>query len=112
MYHFLYHFQYSFYIISSLFPPCFHPVSPLDLTVCVDEVAASGGYLMAAVADTVVASPFAMLVSHQTQSPLTLISYLHLSPFAMLVSCATLCLNHSAKRTTLTGSARLAVCVD
>jgi Peptidase family S49 len=30
--------------------------------VCVDEVAASGGYMMAAVADTIVASDFAMLV--------------------------------------------------
>jgi hypothetical protein len=32
--------------------------------VCVDEVAASGGYMMAAVADTIVASDFAMLVSY------------------------------------------------
>lgn len=33
------------------------------MTVCVDEVAASGGYLMAAVADSIVASPFAVLGS-------------------------------------------------
>lgn len=33
------------------------------LTVCVDEVAASGGYLMASVAHNIVASPFAMLGS-------------------------------------------------
>lgn len=31
--------------------------------MCVDEVAASGGYLMACVADHIVASPFAMLGS-------------------------------------------------
>jgi serine protease SohB len=35
----------------------------LGVTVCVDEVAASGGYLMACVADKVVASPFAILGS-------------------------------------------------
>ncbi len=35
----------------------------LPLTVCVDEVAASGGYMMAAVADRIVASPFAILGS-------------------------------------------------
>jgi ClpP class serine protease len=35
----------------------------LRLTVCVDEVAASGGYLMACVADHIVASPFAMMGS-------------------------------------------------
>lgn len=34
-----------------------------QLTVCVDEVAASGGYLMACVADRIVASPFATLGS-------------------------------------------------
>ena len=33
------------------------------LTVCVDEVAASGGYMMACVADTIVAAPFSMLGS-------------------------------------------------
>ena len=31
----------------------------LKLTVCVDKVAASGGYMMACVADNVVAAPFA-----------------------------------------------------
>ncbi len=35
----------------------------LPLTVMVDSVAASGGYLMAAVADTIVASPFALVGS-------------------------------------------------
>jgi serine protease SohB len=35
----------------------------LNLTVCVDKVAASGGYMMACVADKIVASPFAVLGS-------------------------------------------------
>ncbi len=35
----------------------------LRLTVCVDEVAASGGYMMAAVADHIVAAPFAVIGS-------------------------------------------------
>lgn len=35
----------------------------LKLTVCVDEVAASGGYMMASVADQIVAAPFATLGS-------------------------------------------------
>jgi serine protease SohB len=35
----------------------------LPLTVCVDKVAASGGYLMACVADRIVAAPFAILGS-------------------------------------------------
>ena len=35
----------------------------LRLTVCVDKVAASGGYMMACVADHIVASPFAILGS-------------------------------------------------
>lgn len=35
----------------------------LKLTVCVDKVAASGGYMMACVADKIVASPFAVLGS-------------------------------------------------
>lgn len=35
----------------------------IPLTVCVDKVAASGGYLMACVAERVVAAPFAMLGS-------------------------------------------------
>ena len=35
----------------------------ISLTVCVDKVAASGGYLMACVADTIVAAPFAILGS-------------------------------------------------
>lgn len=38
-------------------------VAGVPLTVCVDEVAASGGYMMAAVADKIVASPFAILGS-------------------------------------------------
>lgn len=43
----------------------FHILSPLllDLIVCVDEIAASGGYMMASVANTLVASHFSMLVS-------------------------------------------------
>lgn len=35
----------------------------LKLTVCVDEVAASGGYMMAAVSDKIIASPFAVIGS-------------------------------------------------
>lgn len=35
----------------------------LKLTVCVDQVAASGGYMMAAVAERIVAAPFAMIGS-------------------------------------------------
>ena len=35
----------------------------LKLTICVDQVAASGGYMMAAVADRIVAAPFAMIGS-------------------------------------------------
>ena len=35
----------------------------LHLTVCVEQVAASGGYMMACVADKIVASPFAVLGS-------------------------------------------------
>ena len=35
----------------------------IKLTACVDQVAASGGYLMACVADRIVAAPFAMLGS-------------------------------------------------
>ncbi|MHA7878347.1 MAG: protease SohB [Saccharospirillum sp.] len=35
----------------------------LKLTVCVDKVAASGGYMMACVADRIIAAPFAMLGS-------------------------------------------------
>lgn len=35
----------------------------LQLTVCVDLIAASGGYMMAAVADKIVASPFAFIGS-------------------------------------------------
>lgn len=38
-------------------------VKGLSLTVCVDKVAASGGYMMACVADRIVASPFAILGS-------------------------------------------------
>ena len=35
----------------------------VPLTVCVDKIAASGGYLMACVADTIVAAPFALVGS-------------------------------------------------
>lgn len=35
----------------------------IDLTVCVDRVAASGGYLMAAVGDRILAAPFALVGS-------------------------------------------------
>ena len=35
----------------------------VKLTVCVDKVAASGGYMMAAVADKIIAAPFAVLGS-------------------------------------------------
>lgn len=35
----------------------------LKLTVCVDKVAASGGYMMACVADTIIAAPFAVIGS-------------------------------------------------
>ncbi|TVP54872.1 MAG: protease SohB [Halomonadaceae bacterium] len=35
----------------------------IPLTVCVDKVAASGGYMMACVADRIIASPFAILGS-------------------------------------------------
>merc|ERR1711937_214980 len=35
----------------------------LPLTICVEQVAASGGYLMACVADKIIASPFAVLGS-------------------------------------------------
>ena len=35
----------------------------LKLTICVDKVAASGGYLMACVADRIIAAPFAILGS-------------------------------------------------
>ena len=37
--------------------------SGLHLTVCVEQVAASGGYMMACVADKIIASPFAVLGS-------------------------------------------------
>src|SRR3989442_5881193 len=35
----------------------------IKLTVCIDRVAASGGYMMACVADTIVAAPFAIIGS-------------------------------------------------
>ena len=35
----------------------------IKLTICVEQVAASGGYMMACVADTIIASPFAVLGS-------------------------------------------------
>jgi len=37
--------------------------SKIPLTVCVDKVAASGGYMMACVADRIIAAPFAILGS-------------------------------------------------
>ena len=43
-----------------------HPqglAAKLPLTICVEQVAASGGYLMACVADKIVAAPFAVLGS-------------------------------------------------
>ena len=35
----------------------------LKLTICVEQVAASGGYMMSCVADRIVASPFAVIGS-------------------------------------------------
>ena len=35
----------------------------MTLTVCVEQVAASGGYMMCCVADKIIASPFALLGS-------------------------------------------------
>ena len=35
----------------------------LHLTICIEQVAASGGYMMACTADTIVASPFAVVGS-------------------------------------------------
>src|SRR5207245_8514534 len=35
----------------------------IKLTVCIDRIAASGGYMMACVADTIVAAPFAIIGS-------------------------------------------------
>ena len=46
------------------YTPIFAPSLFSDLIVCVDEVAASGGYMMTSVANTIVASPFAMLVKY------------------------------------------------
>jgi serine protease SohB len=42
----------------------------LELTVCVDRVAASGGYMMACVAERIVAAPFAILGSIGVVSPM------------------------------------------
>lgn len=42
----------------------------VPLTVCVDRVAASGGYMMACVADKIVASPFALIGSIGVAAPL------------------------------------------
>jgi len=42
----------------------------LQLTVCVDKVAASGGYLMACVADQILAAPFAVVGSIGVVAPL------------------------------------------
>ena len=41
----------------------------IPLTVCVDKVAASGGYLMACVADKIVAAPFAIQAAAHRDSP-------------------------------------------
>ena len=38
-------------------------IGKLELICCIDEIAASGGYMMACVADTIVASPFAIIGS-------------------------------------------------
>jgi serine protease SohB len=38
-------------------------VGHLKLTICVEQVAASGGYMMACIANKIVASPFAVLGS-------------------------------------------------
>lgn len=46
-----------------IFNMCVLQAAGLHLTVCVDEVAASGGYMMASVADKIIASPFATLGS-------------------------------------------------
>jgi serine protease SohB len=35
----------------------------IPLTICVDKVAASGGYMMACLADTIIAAPFAIIGS-------------------------------------------------
>ena len=37
--------------------------SKIKLTVCIDKVAASGGYMMACIADKIIASPFALIGS-------------------------------------------------
>lgn len=42
----------------------------LSLTVCVDRVAASGGYMMACVAERIIAAPFAILGSIGVVSPM------------------------------------------
>ena len=39
------------------------PDNKLKLTICVDKVAASGGYMMACVADRIIAAPFAIIGS-------------------------------------------------
>ena len=41
----------------------------VKLTVAVDKVAASGGYMMAAVADRILAAPFAVVGSHRRRRP-------------------------------------------
>ena len=64
-------FSYSIFLSQSHSYPhstfiytIFAPSLFSDLIVCVDEVAASGGYMMTSVANTIVASPFAMLVKY------------------------------------------------
>jgi serine protease SohB len=42
----------------------------LELTVCVDKIAASGGYMMACVAQRIIAAPFAILGSIGVAAPL------------------------------------------
>ena len=60
------HLSFSITLVPSLNIHIHHicNFSISDLIVCVDEVAASGGYMMTSVANTIVASPFAMLVKY------------------------------------------------
>ena len=48
--------------------------------MCVDQVAASGGYMMAAVADTIVAAPFSMLVSQTNNYTYTISHFSNQNP--------------------------------
>ena len=58
----------------------------VKLTICVEQVAASGGYMMACVADRLVASPFAVLGS------IGVITEQVAPPFALAVEYAVLLL--------------------